>query len=392
MRARLSPLNQNRRNVLVVGMLDSVHLARWLSQFKSENIDFTIMGSKKFKHLHPMLVALIHSHYSASFKLAYKFPLKTFIGYVDFIKFVLPTKFFGLDLRVKFLSKILERNNYDYIHALEMQGAGYLISDLPNESLSGNKIIVTNWGSDIYFFRDHVEHVGKIRKTLARANYYSAECERDYKLAREFGFGGIELPCIPNAGGFAVSNYPNIIDAAERKIVVVKAYGGKFGLGKLAIDVMNDLLRTNPEIEVYFYSVTVDLIQAVEITSSKFPNRVNFSTTKHPISREELMTIFSLSRVFLGCSRSDGISTSFLEALLTGTYPVQTQSSCANEWIQKGAIGSIVPPDKEAILKEITKAIESDDLVRHAREANLGVSQSFLSEKVIQPIALSFYN
>lgn len=379
--------------MLIVGMLDSVHLSRWLSQFKSENIDFTIMSSKKFKHLHPILLSLLQTNEgTASFRLSYDFPIKGLIGYLDFVRFVLPTKFSSLNIRVKSLSKILDKNDYDFIHALEIQGAGYLISELADQTLTNTKVIVTNWGSDIYYFKNESKHVSKIRKTLARANFYSAECERDYKLAREFGFVGIELPCIPNAGGFILSDYPNSVDPAERSFIVVKAYGGRFGLGKLAVEVVNDLLQAIPELQVYFYSVTEDLMEDIEITRAKFPNRVDHSTTKNPVPRDELMTIFSHSRVFLGCSRSDGISTSFLEALLTGAYPVQTQSSCANEWIQKGAVGSVVPPDKEAILNEITKAMESPELVRQARGANLAVAQEFLSQEVVKPIAISFYS
>jgi hypothetical protein len=45
---------------------------------------------------------------------------------------------------------------------------------------------------------------------------------------------------------------------------------------------------------------------------------------------------FANSRIYIGASRSDGISTSFLEALVLGAYPIQTNTSCGNEWVEKG--------------------------------------------------------
>ena len=37
-----------RRKILIIGMFDSIHLARWLSQFENEKIDFVLFPSKKF--------------------------------------------------------------------------------------------------------------------------------------------------------------------------------------------------------------------------------------------------------------------------------------------------------------------------------------------------------
>jgi glycosyltransferase involved in cell wall biosynthesis len=391
MPSQLSLDADGRRQVLIVGMLDSVHLARWLSQFKAEKIDFVIMGSKKFRAPHPILLSLINASEAASFSFAYRFPIKNLIGYFDFFWFIFPAKISILGRRKRYLTKVIKKNHFDYIHALEIQGAGYLISELDSELFKKTGIIVTNWGSDIFYFKQDAQHVKRIQKTLACADYYSAECERDYKLASEFGFRGTELPCIPNAGGFKLADYPNSIDPAERKKIVVKAYGGQFGLGRLAVDVVQRLLLKDENLEVYFYSVTQDLLNEIESIATEHPARVSFSTTRNPIPRFELMKIFSESRVYLGCSKSDGISTSFLEALLTGVYPVQTQSSCANEWIFKGAKGAIVPPNADIILDEVTRALESAELVRGARTANQLIAETLLSENVIREVALTFY-
>jgi hypothetical protein len=104
------------------------------------------------------------------------------------------------------------------------------------------------------------------------------------------------------------------------------------------------------------------------------------------------MKEFSKSRVYIGCSESDGISTSFLESLVTGAYPIQTNTSCANEWILKGAIGSLVKLDSQEILNEIRVALRDDDLVNNASLINYQVSRKYLAKSEIEKIASDFYH
>jgi hypothetical protein len=47
-----------RKKILIIGMFDSIHLARWLKQFEYENVDFTLFPSKKFKRINPELIII----------------------------------------------------------------------------------------------------------------------------------------------------------------------------------------------------------------------------------------------------------------------------------------------------------------------------------------------
>ena len=48
-------MSNNRSKILIIGMADSVHLARWLSQFIDQPIDFTIFPSSPHRRIHPLL-------------------------------------------------------------------------------------------------------------------------------------------------------------------------------------------------------------------------------------------------------------------------------------------------------------------------------------------------
>jgi glycosyltransferase involved in cell wall biosynthesis len=371
-------------------MFDSIHAGRWLSQFTDQDIDFTLFPSKKFKRIHPKLAALMKSSEVATFSIAHPVILPKILGYLDFLFFVKFPKIFKIDFRMFYLRKTLSEKKYDFVHALEIQGAGYLCDKAITKK--DFKFILTNWGSDIFYFQHLPEHLPRIKSALAKADLYSAECQRDYKLAVELGFKGFQLPCIPNGGGLVNSEVLEIkIPSSKRKNIVVKAYGGQFGRGALAIEAVSKALIENKEFTAYFYSVTDDLIDSIGELVGKFSDRVEFSTTKNPISNEKLSGIFEKSRLYIGCSASDGISTSFLEALTTGAYPIQTNTSCAGEWVDYGAVASLINLNLHELETEIKRAISDDDLVELAGKSNLQVVIRHLDFEKIKKIALEFY-
>jgi hypothetical protein len=76
---------------------------------------------------------------------------------------------------------------------------------------------------------------------------------------------------------------------------------------------------------------------------------------------------------------------------MTGCYPIQTDTSCANEWVKKGAIASIIPVHEEAILHEIERIILEEDYVDRAAKVNHRIAQDFLSKSVVKEQAIKFY-
>jgi glycosyltransferase involved in cell wall biosynthesis len=173
--------------------------------------------------------------------------------------------------------------------------------------------------------------------------------------------------------------------------IVCKAYGGQFGRGDLLLLVLEEFLTLAPNIPVFLYSVTEDLLESVNVLVAKYPN-VKFSEQRHKLSHNELLRIFRSARIYIGLSRSDGISTSFLEALTAGTYPIQSDTSCAQEWVTKGATASIVRLDKEEILRELRASYFNLDKLSLAQAKNLIVSDEYLDYDQIAEVGRTFYS
>lgn len=381
-----------RKKILVVAMLDSIHTYRWLAQFSTQEIDFEIFASKKFRRVHPELESLLKSPAIATFKIVGMPVPKTLRGYSDFAMHVLPLKFLHLDMRVRSLRRSLLNNKYEFIHALEIQGAGYLVTDALSNLTNRPKFIVTNWGSDIYFYEQFPQHRARIVETLRFADYYSAECLRDYDLAKTLGFKGSNLPCIPNAGGFTLPSTSDSVRTSLRSTIVAKTYGGIFGQGELIISALSRLLISQENYDVFFYSVTDELVKSVSELSKKFPGRIRWSTRREPLSRIEMRALFLEARIYVGASLSDGISTSFLEALVYGAYPIQTKTSCAGDWVQLGAKAHIVGLNSTEIESAILLALNDDVLVDEAQEANMEISRKYLENEIVSQVARSFYS
>ena len=375
-------------------MVDSVHLANWLARFSDMDFTFTIYPSRKYREMHPKLIKLFGNTSKANYHLETSIKPKALSNYIDYfmdsVMMSHPRNF----SRIGRLAKIIRNSNFDAIHGLELQGAGYLLLENKDalKEFPG-KIIVTNYGSDIYYFEKDRVHKKKIVELLELATHYSAECQRDYDLARELGFKGKDLPIVPNSTSFTEDELENHGSLPSQRFrIVVKTYGGTFGLGAIAIQAVEEILSEFPLVKITFYSVTDDLVDQVEKLKDEHPTRIEYFTVRKSLQHEALMLKFSESRVYLGCSRSDGISTSFLEALASGCYPIQTNTSCADEWVNIGAIASVIPPRKEDVAGALRLALRDDSLVDNAKHANSRVAKKYLSPGHIKKQLEHFYD
>jgi len=375
------------KKILVIGMADSIHTAHWVERIVDSDMVIHFFPSRKHRKFHPLLLD-IESKFS-NFKLLRRYPTSLIAPYWNYFCDSIAKHFTNRKLQQ--LKKTISLNNYDFIHALELQHAGYLALDLDATTLETTKLIVTNWGSDIYFFQNLPVHLQKIQRLLEITDRYSAECSRDYELANKLGFKGEFLPIIPNSFSNEEAQGKFIL-TSDRTQIIVKCYGEVFGLGSLLVSAVESILSDNPKYNFFLYSVTRDLEETVANLSAKFPSRLKFSTVRNSLSHKELLLEFSKSRIYLGASISDGISTSFLEAMTQGAFPIQTNTSCASDWLQKGCLGIAVEPNLESILESLRISINDDELVNKAQAINPLILEQHTNFDILSKIAKSFYN
>jgi glycosyltransferase involved in cell wall biosynthesis len=271
------------------------------------------------------------------------------------------------------LARLIDRLRPDLIHSMEFQHCAYNVLQARKYCRRGFPAwLATNWGSDIYFYRQFDDHLRQIKEILSLANFYSCECARDVRIAAELGFRGTVLPVAPNAGGFDVPEarrWRTMTPPSRRKLVMIKGYQHFAGRALTALEAVERCADQLRDYEIVIFSAMAEAAERAHELMAYTPLKNIIILPRVP--HDQMLRLFARARVYLGVSVSDGISTSALEALAMGAFPIQTNTSCCDEWFEDGKGGFLVPPDNvEMIADRLRHALTDDVLVDEAAEHN----------------------
>lgn len=271
----------------------------------------------------------------------------------------------------KTLEMVIKEFQPDIIHTLHTQTSAYQLLAV-RKKLNGKFPIWLHsvWGSDLYFWIRHPDHRVQLEEVMHYIDYFIGEGRRDEILAMELGFKGSFFEPMPASGGFDIENNNNdqFIKPSLRKEITVKGYD--FGVGRFR-DALIALIRAKDVVKDYtinVFSLEMDRgMLDVYINDSG----LNINVVPHS-SHEEIVKILSKSRISIGCSFSDGIPATFLEAMACGAFPIQTNTAITEGWVEDGVSALLVPPDDViALEKAIRRAMSDNELVDDAAMMNL---------------------
>lgn len=384
--------------VLFVAMSDSVHTARWIDQVADCGWDLHLFPSIDYGITHPGLrnITVHHSLFGGRGK-----PHPSVRERGMNLRSVALSYAARMAMeqarpayRARHLARLVRRLQPDIVHSLEFQHAGYLTLDLAGQL--GAQLppwIATNWGSDLYLFGRHPDHAARVRGVLERCDWYTCECERDIGLARELGLSGKVLPVLPNAGGFDLDDARSLRSpgpTSARRLVMLKGYqhfAGRALVGVRALERCADLLAGYT---VVVYAPSEDVRLAVQLFAAR--TGVQTKILPHRTPHRDILAHHGRARVSIGLSIGDAISTSFLEAMLMGSFPVQSDTACACEWANDGEGTLLVPAeDPDRVEQALRRALVDDALVDAAAARNWATAETRLDRRVVQPQAIELY-
>lgn len=297
--------------------------------------------------------------------------------------------------RAAVLAYVIRQFKPDFVHTLEFQLGGYLT--LQAKSILKEHFppwIVTNWGSDIYLYGQLSAHAEKIKAILSNCDYYGSECQRDVMLARTLGFKGEAMPVLPIAGGFDIERMQQFQQpgkTSDRRIIALKGYqhwAGRSLVGLQAVKLSANALKDRGyRVAIYLTNPDVDIAAELIANDTGLPIDII-----PPCSHEDILGLHGRARASIGLSISDGLSTSALEAMIMGSFPIQSDTSCLNELTQDGETALIVPAeDPYAVAQAIRRAVTDDTLVDRAAEINKQTAVERLSHSAIRPQVVEMY-
>lgn len=301
--------------------------------------------------------------------------------------------------RLRWLVRIIHDIQPDIVHSQTMFGAGYLTLDAKREferlypKSQFPVWIASNWGIDISYYGRLGSHKEKIKEVLVACDCYTCECERDVALARSFGFKGKVLPVLPIGGGFDLAQIQKARQSlfpSKRRVIIVKGYQnviGRVSVALRACELAADVLKGYELVVILPDKEIVPILAELTSEATGIPIRLVSNTTY-----DEILKLYGQARVYIGLSTADGISTSLLEAMAMGAFPIQSNTACADEWVIDGETAFLVhPDDSDDVAKALRQAILDDALVDRAARINMQTVDDHLDETIIESKVAAIY-
>ncbi len=264
------------------------------------------------------------------------------------------------------LRGIAERAQPDLVHAMRIPYEGMLAA---NAGLQV-PLIVSTWGND---FTLHAPSTPLMRQhtrwAMLVADALHADCERDIRLAREWGLapskptlvtpgnGGIrtdiffppeqpvEVPVIFNPRGFRAYIRNDTFFRAV-PLVLEKIPNARFICASMA-----------GQPEALNWIQELGIANSVELLA--------------PLPQTSLAEIYRRAMILVSPSAHDGTPNSLLEGLACGCFPVAGDLESIREWIDDGVNGLLVDSaDPSALANAIINAIKNKDLRKQAAGHN----------------------
>lgn len=420
-----------KKKILFVAMQMSIHVARWINQLDRQKYDIHLFPVNSMP-LHPDLKDVIIHDPCLDFKNEstlhkirnpLKFIFSRFLAlflsskYIEKYKYIfkLPIirifmlsknpifyKFGNSDSKIlaaygpHVLNKLISNLKPDLIHSLEFQTCGYnvLFAKKMYQKETFPLWCATNWGSDIYFYQNDPNHLKIIKDLLFKIDCYSCECHRDVEIVKRLGYKGTVLPVMPNTGGIDTKFARRLrekIPPSSRKLILVKGYQSFAGRALIALDVIEKCASLLNDYQIVVYSVVTSDVQE-RVTQMQKLN-ISIEVLPHTQDHSKMLELFSQARIYFGVSVSDGISTSLLESMAMGAFPIQTATACCEEWIRDGESGSIISHDNfEGMTTALKEALRNDTLVDKASQLNWETILKKADKEVCVKKANEFYH
>lgn len=290
------------------------------------------------------------------------------------------------------LAQWIDRLQPDLVHAMRIPYEGALAAT----ALQGNPrppLLISVWGND---FTLHAASNPLVRRytyrVLHRADALHTDCQRDQRLASQWGFpsdkprivlpggGGVQLDLFYPPAGAWESLPPSVINPRG-----FRAYVNNYAFFKAIPSVLANHPRARflcpamlHEPQAHRWVERYGIASAVDLLPRQ--------------SREEMAALFRQAQVAVSPSRHDGTPNTLLEALACGCFPVAGDIESLHEWITPGLNGLLVnPDDAQALSQAICTALENPDLRLSARQINQQLVAERADYRQIMPAALAFY-
>lgn len=254
----------------------------------------------------------------------------------------------------------------DLVHALRIPYEGMLAA----QAAENVPLLVSVWGNDFTLHAPATPLMAHFtRQTLRRATALLADCARDIRLARAWGFSA-EKPTLvtPGNGGIRREIFHPAATPPSAALVLNPRGFRAYVRNDSFFRAIPLVLRELPQAK--FRCVGM----AAEPQAHEWARRLAIGAALEllpALSPEEMAQAFRAAPLMVSPSTHDGTPNTLLEALACGCLPVAGDLDSLREWITPGENGLLVDAaDPQALAQAILRGLRDADLRARAAALN----------------------
>lgn len=385
----MNQLARRTRRILLIGMVDSVHVARWLkSTLATSQLEVMLLPTSPHRRVHPEILALIANSPASGSNLR----IHPLLRYLSILIWLFDRPFlFGGHVRSLFIGHAIRSFQPELVHIMETQNGGYPYLAYAERSPHVEperryRLVLTLFGSDLFWFSKFSYHERLLSRLLPKLDILAAECDRDVVLAHQLGFAGKVARLSPVSGGLdplQIAREDSDTEFATRDVIAIKGYGGTWGLGHQAIEALAKV----PEMLVGKRIVIFSAERAARKAAQQYLRPLGVSYTVYPkfaLPHSAMLALYRQSLLYVGMSRSDGLPASMLEAMSQGAFPVQTASACIEGWFTPNKSGLLVDVESiPTVGQRVSQVLSDPNFLRQAQSINLETIKARYSRSTV---------
>jgi len=313
----------------ITGMSDKVERIDWISQKVNWKLKWNYPGRSLLKKRYPKIYEYL--------QVVNEFETKSvFEKYLNFIK-------------------------PDLVHSFSIQISSLPILDVMNK-YQHIRWIYSSWGSDIFNKEGKENFDFNLQRLFSRVDYMFADNQRDFEIAKKYGFGGINLGVFPGGGGYdleLIKQYS--VPLKDRNVILIKGYEGNLGRCNVVLNAINSLKKELEDFKVVVFGANQKVFKFVQNSElNSWENLKIYGSIPH----KEVLLLMGNAKIYIGNSISDGMPNTLLEAICSGVFPIQSNPGKVTEEIIKDRFNGrlINNPNDTEYIKEIILETLRDDI------------------------------
>jgi len=271
------------------------------------------------------------------------------------------------------LRAFIERVKPDLVHAMRIPYEGMLAAD----AYTGAPLIVSTWGNDFTLHAPSTRLMSHYtRWTMEVADALHADCQRDVRLAKQWGFEP-DRPALvaPGNGGIRSEVFYPPEKPVEEPVVINPRGFRPYVCNEAYFKAIPLVLAKQPEAK-FLFALMEGESQAVQWTQEL--NIAHAVELLPSLSHAKMADAFRRAQIVASPSLHDGTPNSLLEGITCGCFPVAGDLESIREWITHGRNGLLFYPSQpRAIADAILSALESKNL----RETAAGLNREIIASR-----------